>query len=85
MKYEHSVNAGGHCCLLPTGFPEYNYNTHAYYTITPDKGILKISDIGGGQLKADITAFVKRTIKSKIDGQEGMFTIQPENITIAFD
>lgn len=61
----------------------HNYNTHAYYTITPDKGILKISDIGGEQLKDDIVTSVKRTMKSKIE--EGIISVNPESINISFD
>ncbi|RJW53983.1 DUF3298 domain-containing protein [Clostridiales bacterium TF09-2AC] len=63
----------------------HNYNIHAYYTITPDKGILKISDIGGKQLKDDIVASVKRTLKARKDSHEGIISADPESINISFD
>lgn len=60
--------------------PEY------YYTITPEKGILELSDIakegGESELLSDIRNSVRRTLRSMVDSGELYTFEEPENIEI---
>lgn len=56
-----------------------------YYTITPEKGILQLEDLGGEALKQEILASVRRTLgKEQTEGKITLFE-EADQITSSFD
>lgn len=56
-----------------------------YYTITPDEGILDISEIGGEQLKEAIIDSVRSTLEKRVVNEGLTLYDEPENITVRFN
>lgn len=58
--------------------------TESYFTITPDKGILSIKDLGGSKLEQTITAYVQKELAAQIAKGQMMLFDAPEKVAIDF-
>ena len=73
-------------------FQNYTYQDGAahglteerYFTLTADKGILKMSDIGGSSLENTVTAYVRSELKKRSDSGSLVLFTNPDSLNIDF-
>ena len=55
-----------------------------YFTLAPEKGILKMSDIGGKELENAVTAYVRNELKNRTTGDELVLFVDPNSLSIDY-
>ena len=56
-----------------------------YYTLTPEKGILKMSDIGGKTLETAVTSYVRNELKKRSDDGSLVLFTNPDSLSIDYE
>ena len=62
----------------------HGLETEGYVTLTPEKGVLQIADIGGTELQNAITQSVRKTLKSRVDSGALMLFDSADKVNIDF-